>query len=38
MIPLVQNIPGIYRDHRGENDRIALTLLDEQEKLVFYRF
>jgi hypothetical protein len=36
MIPLVQNIPGIYTDHRGENDRIALTLLDEREKLDFY--
>lgn len=38
MIPLVQNIPGIYTDHRGENDQIALTLLDEREKLDFYHF
>jgi len=38
MIPLVQNIPGIYTDHRGENDRIALTLLDEREKPDFYHF
>src|SRR5574342_108386 len=37
MIPLVQNIPGIYTDHRGENDRIALTLLDQREKLDLYR-
>ena len=37
IIPLVQNIPSIYANHRGENDRIALTLLDEREKLDLYR-
>jgi hypothetical protein len=38
MIPPVQNISDIYTDHRSENDWIALTLLDEAEKLDFYHF
>ena len=33
MIPRVRSIPGIYTDHRGEHDSIALTLLDEREEL-----